>query len=290
MMYHEIISAINEADEKAINSAIHNNYEQINNEYYDSFINDNAINVDVIKYLTGEYYIDKRLAEEKNKNIIKFIEKNYNNSDRLYSMFKSNLPYAKEIVSNYINHKPDYQRIMKIKKLIMLGKKEVIEILNPYYISVDNYKFITDEFNFIVKNYISNVIFATKINPEMMSYFRESLNQDEYFYKTIIGNAYKILRFHVVYNNVYTELSKFVEINDYEVIKDKFLSDDDFFFEICKFAFEYYELPIMLNERINSIIIKDSRFKSKLKELNPLIDIEIASDLIWNEKLKKKTK
>ena len=209
MMYHEIISAINEADEKAINSAIHNNYEKINNEYYDSFINDSAINIEVIKYLTGEYYIYKRLSEEKDINIIKFIEKNYKNSDRLYSMFKSNLPYAKEIISNYINHKTDYQRIMIIKKLIMLGKKEIMETLNPYYLSVDNYKFITDEFNFIVKNYISNVIFATQINPEMMSYFRESLNQDEYFYKTIIGNAYKILRFHVVYNNAYTELSGF---------------------------------------------------------------------------------
>lgn len=287
MKYYEIIETLTKVDEQSIISAVNKNYANVNNEYYNTFISHNMITSEIINYLAGEYYLENIFSNNKKQNIVKFIEKHYKDSDKLYSLFKSNLIFGKELILNYINHKVDPKRINKIIKLSIIGQLEIVSTLNPYYISVDNYSFLTDKINFIVKNYVLNIILATA-NNSMISYFRENFEESDYFLRTLLGNAYKILRFRNENDYPYNDMFKFIEKSDYEDIKFLFLSDDDFFMNICKCAFEYYQLSVDLIERINFIIIKDNKLKNKLKELNPLIEVEMMSDFSWVEKQKRK--
>lgn len=287
MKYYEIIETLIKVDEQSIISAVNKNGVNINNEYYNTFISHNLITSEIINYLSGEYYLENTFSNNKKKNIVKFIEKHYKDSEKLYSAFKSNLIFGKELIQNYINHKVDSKRINKIIKLSIIGQLEILSTLNPYYISVDNYSFLTDKINFVVKNYVINIILATT-NDNMISYFRDNFDESDYFLRTLLGNAYKILSFRKENNYIYNYMFKFIEKSDYKDIKFLFLSDDNFFINICKCAFEYYQLPVDLIEKINLIILKDNKLKEKLKELNSLIEVEMMSDFYWVEKQKRK--
>ena len=287
MKYYEIIETLIKVDEQSIISAVNKNGVNVNNEYYNTFISHNLITSEIINYLSGEYYLENIFSNNKKNNIVKFIEKHYKDSEKLYSAFKSNLIFGKELIQNYINHKVDSKRINKIIKLSIIGQLEILSTLNPYYISVDNYSFLTDKINFVVKNYVINIILATT-NDNMISYFRDNFDESDYFLRTLLGNAYKILSFRKENNYIYNYMFKFIEKSDYKDIKFLFLSDDNFFINICKCAFDYYRLPVDLIEKTNLIILKDNKLKEKLKELNSLIEIEMMSDFYWVEKQKRK--
>lgn len=286
MKYYEIIETLNQIDEKAISSVINSSCSNLNNDYYNAFINDSRINEEIVCFLSGEYYLENYFSNEKNKTIIKFIEKNYQDGNKLYSMFKNNFIFGQTLISNYVNHKFDPNRTNKMISLSFLDKGKIITTLNPYCLAIDNHAFVTDYFNFITKNYVFNLMLNVKKDNEIISYFRENVNDLDFFLRTLFGNAYKVMYF----KNYDNEIFDFTESSNYECVKNRFLTEDDFYFEMCNLAFQYYQLPMDTNEKINSIIIKNSRFKNKLKEINPFIDVEIMSDLIWNDRTKKKIK
>ena len=287
MKYYQILETIREVDKKAIEKAIDNSYENINTSYYKAFAEDNLIDKEIINFLAGEYYLKRYDYSDP---IIKIIENNYNNEDKLYVLFKNNINFSKELISNYIGEFYFRDRKKSINNLSIYNKLDIVKKLNPYFLAINNNKYITDNFNLTVKKYISELFFKINFNPELIEKLKDKFPDEDIYYMCLFSSAYKVLKFRSNFDNKYNEMYEEFNESDYNQLKQRLFEDNVFFLETCKCALEYYIIPLHVVQKINQVIVKDKDFMDKLNELNPLSIIEIISDLDWVEKNKKKTK
>lgn len=289
MKYYQILEIIREVDKKAIEMSINDSHEKINTNYYKLFAEDALIDKELINFLAGEYYLKNYFKFESRK-VISLIEKNYNNENELYVLFKNNISFSKELISNYISDFPFQDRKKSIRNLSICNKLDIVKKLNPYFLAVDNNNYITDNFNLTVKKYISELFFKINFNSELIEKLKNNFPDEDIYYMSLFSSAYKILRFRSKIDNKYNEI--YEEFNDlkYDELKQLLFEDNVFFLQTCKCAMEYYIIPLDVVQKINKVIIKDKDFMDRLNELNPLSIVEIISDLDWIEKSKKKTK
>lgn len=287
MKYYQILEILREVDKKAIEKSIDNIYENININYYKTFAEDNLIDKEIVDFLAGEYYLKKFSYSNP---IIKIIEINYNNEDELYTLFKNNINFSRELISNCINEFSFQERKKCISNLSIYNKLDIVKKLNPYFLAINNNKYITDNFNLTVKKYISELFFKINFNPELIEKLKNKFPDDDIYYMCLFSSTYKVLKFKGKLDTEYKEIYETFNDLNYNQLKQLLFEDDVFFLQTCKCAMEYYIIPLDIVQKINQVIIKDKEFMDKLNELNPLSIVEILSDLDWVEKSKKKTK
>lgn len=291
MKYYEIVERLNDIDNRAIKKAVYDEYHKINIAYYESFIQDPMINLEIIKYLAGEYYLASQFLPNK-QYIRKFIEKNYNNDDKLYAAFLQKNDFSKDLINNYINHNIKFDRFRNILKLKNDKKLDIGIFLNPYMLSEGHFQYLTDEYNYYCKNFVVNIMMQTDLNSKHSESIQECISSyPNTFFQCLFSNAYKVLTFKKMFQITFNKnIISIMERKPYEEIKALFLTDSEFFMNVCYNTFEYYYLPNDILEKMNLIILKRDDIRQQLKKLNSLYIIELISDfdmINYQKKIKK---
>lgn len=291
MKYYEIIETLNAIDDRAIQSALYGREDNINIAYYDNFINDHMINCEIIKYLVGEYYLAVQFISNKDY-IRRFIEKNYTNDNKLYAAFSQSNDFSKGIIANYINHSIKFERSKNILKLKEDNKLDIGLSLNPYMLSENQFQYLTDQYNYCCKNFTMNVMKLTQFNPKYGLLIRNHLTLfPDLFFHCLFGNAYKVsIIKKLCQTNRGKDITDMMQNKNYNDIKKLFLKDNEFLMAICFNAFEYYCLPNDVLEKMNLIILKNSEFKKKLNEFDPLYVVSMIADFDRSKRQKRKIK
>lgn len=280
MKYYEIVERLNDIDNRAIKKAISDEHHKINIAYYENFIQDSMITLEIIRYLAGEYYLASQFLPDK-QYIRKFIEKYYNNDNKLYAAFSQKNDFSKDLINNYINHNIKFDRLKNILKLKDDKKLDIGLFLNPYMLSEGHFQYLTDEYNYCTKNFVVNIMRQSALNPKCSEVIQKNISSyPNIFFQCLFGNAYKVLSLKKMFQiNFNKNIIDIIEGKTYEEIKDLFLTDSEFFMNICYNTFEYYYLPNDTLEKMNLIILKRDDIKKQLKKLNSLYVIELISDL-----------
>lgn len=291
MKYYEIKEILDQIDDRAIKKALSKGHVNLDETYYATFANDKMINPEIIKYLAGEYYLAS-LSDCNRQYIRNFIEKNYRNDDRLYAAFMQNSNFSRPLIANYINNDMKFDRSENILKIKRERKLHIALSLNPYMITQDQFQYVTDEINFLVKNFVCNIMDITDFNYKYSKQFQELMSYlPETFIRCLLGNAYKLSIFKKpCYIKTNNDISTIMNDNNYDSIKELLLNDEEFFMKVCHNTFEYYYLPNDVLEKMNLLILKDNKVKNQLKEFNPLYLVELISDIDFTNQQKKKNR
>lgn len=279
MKYYEIIETLNEIDNRAAQKVLNDENHKMNTTYYEYFINDPMINCEIIRYLAGEYYLASQFITDK-KYIRKFIEKNYNNDNKLYAAFLQDNDFSREIIMNYISSSIKFNRSKNILKLKTDNKLNVGLSLNPYMLSENNFQYLTDQYNYYCKNFTMNIMKITQFYPKYVLLIQNNLEVlPDMFFHCLFGNAYKVSVIKkLCQSNFRKDITDIMHNKSYNEIKNLFLADSEFLMLVCYNAFEYYCLPNDSLKKMNLIILKNNEFKKQLAIFDPLYIIGMLSE------------
>ncbi len=150
--HYEVINIIDSLiDEIYVNDK---NIDKVVSKFFDNKV----ICDEVVYYLFNRYYMKNRPTLDQKGNsyknlIINFIERNYQNKEKLYSLYYGNKELVKELVINYINNRE-------------INEKDVNSI---YKIKKDHIaKSLDNEFNVIRLEFLGSTI-----RRELKTYFKE---------------------------------------------------------------------------------------------------------------------
>lgn len=233
------------------------------NNIINLFMTDERVTKDMILLLYSRYYIKNKVVPNNNNKeqdiIIKFIEKRYQNSERLISAFYSNYIVALKLLSNYIHNsiliKEDFDIIDQLKKRKMLEK------LDPYY-DIISVEYIND----IIREKIRNKMFADEQMDMDIRGLKFDLTDSPKFWMAIILFDAYIIGKHLYRDKDYAFI---IEENDFETLVDLFKSDIDFYEDTIDYMIRMQKLDIEPFIKLFDTAETNKQTYQTIKKINP---------------------
>lgn len=244
------------------------------NETYGGFVNrfltDNRINIDTILMLYSKYYIknkhviDVTGSTNKMDVIVNFIEKNYQDKDKLWAAYYGNNGLVKELVTSYIKDSNVTEEDIEI--IYCLKKENIVKCLDT-------------DFNIVGVEFINNVI-----RREIRKHFRpegrigsikvmktdDLTNSSPLWISMMLSHSYMLAKAKSKHDD-YTDT---IEQYSFNQLVNLFRYDFSFY-TICVSYFETMNhLSIQEYISIFDQIEKDEFSVETLKKINPLYVLE----------------